>query len=80
MNRRAARLELTDEGEAVLARVWWPMIRAMDEVWQEIPPDDLVAVVRTMIRLRDSCLERLSRKWLAIGRPTQEERTIAVCS
>jgi DNA-binding MarR family transcriptional regulator len=58
-DRRAARLELTDEGEAVLARVWWPMIRAMDEVWQEIPPDDLILVVRTMIRLRDGCLERL---------------------
>ena len=58
-DRRAARLELTEEGEAVLARVWTQMVQAMEEAWQEIPPDELVPVLRVLNRVRDACLERL---------------------
>jgi len=69
-DRRAARLELTDEGEAVLARVWTPMIQAMEEAWAEIPPEETVALLQTLLRVRDGCLERLGyspREIFALG-------------
>ncbi len=58
-DRRAARLELTDEGEAVLARVWQPSIAALEESWQDVSPADLVPVLQVLNRVRDGCLERL---------------------
>jgi DNA-binding MarR family transcriptional regulator len=58
-DRRAARLELTEEGEAILARVWMSMVQAMEEVWQDIPQDELLPMLRTLSRVRNSCLERL---------------------
>jgi len=58
-DRRAARLELTEEGETVLARVWSPMVQAMEEAWQEVPPEEIVPLLRTLLRVRDTCLERL---------------------
>lgn len=58
-DRRAARLELTPDGEVVLARAWEPMIDAMEEVWQEIPTSELLPVIDVLIRVRDRCLERL---------------------
>ena len=58
-DRRAARLELTEEGEAVLARIWAPTIAAMEESWQEIPPADLPPLLQLLNRVRDHCLTRL---------------------
>jgi DNA-binding MarR family transcriptional regulator len=58
-DRRTARLELTDEGEAVLARVWMPMVEAMEEVWQVVPPDELDRFLRVLNSVRNSCLQRL---------------------
>lgn len=69
-DRRAARLELTDQGEAVLARAWGPTTAAMNEVWEDVPPDDLLPVVQVLIRVRDHCLERLGytpREIFALG-------------
>ncbi|MGH2584806.1 MAG: MarR family transcriptional regulator [Dehalococcoidia bacterium] len=58
-DRRAARLELTEEGEAMLARVWSPMVQAMEEIWDAIPPEELPPFIRVLITVRDSCLKRL---------------------
>jgi MarR family transcriptional regulator, multiple antibiotic resistance protein MarR len=58
-DRRAVRLELTPEGEAVLARVWSPMVAAMEEAWHDISAEDVDVVVHTLGRVRDACLERL---------------------
>ena len=58
-DRRAARLELTDDGEALLARVWAPVVQAMEEPWTKVQPEELVALLRTLLQVRDACLERL---------------------
>jgi DNA-binding MarR family transcriptional regulator len=58
-DRRTARLELTDEGEALLARVWTPMVQAMEEPWANVQADELVSLLRTLLQVRDACLERL---------------------
>jgi DNA-binding MarR family transcriptional regulator len=58
-DRRAVRLELTDEGEAKLAQVWGPMVQAIEEVWQLVPEGDVLPVVRSLLLVRDNCLERL---------------------
>jgi DNA-binding MarR family transcriptional regulator len=58
-DRRAARLVLTEEGDAVLARVWEPTIRAMEEVWQDVPREELLPLLRRLLNVRDCCLERL---------------------
>lgn len=58
-DRRTARLELTDEGEAVLAGVWLPMVQAMEEAWESVRPDELPGFLRVLNRVRNSCLQRL---------------------
>jgi DNA-binding MarR family transcriptional regulator len=58
-DRRTARLELTHEGEAVLAHAWQPMVQAMEEPWANMPPEELVPLLRTLLQVRDDCLERL---------------------
>lgn len=73
-DRRAARLELTPEGEATLAQVWAPMVQAMEESWRDIPHDDLMRVLQILIRVRDSCLECLgyqSSEIFALGPRTE---------
>lgn|GEM_PF-1536909 len=72
-DRRASRLELTEQGEAVLARVWDPYVHAMDEVWNCVPREDVLPVIEVLIRLRDSCLERLGyapNEIFALGPPS----------
>ena len=58
-DRRTARLQLTDEGEALLARVWTPMVQAMEEPWADVQPEELVLLLRTLLQVRDACLQRL---------------------
>ena len=58
-DRRAARLELTEEGEAMLARAWTPNVQAVEEVWQSVTEDQLVQLIDVMVLVRDNCLARL---------------------
>jgi DNA-binding MarR family transcriptional regulator len=58
-DRRAVRLELTEEGEAALSGAWGPMMDVSDEVWSVVDTDDLKAVIRVLRRVRDACLEKL---------------------
>jgi MarR family transcriptional regulator, multiple antibiotic resistance protein MarR len=58
-DRRAVRLELTDEGEAALAAAWGPTIDASNEVWSVVEPDELRVVLRVLRRVRDASLEKL---------------------
>lgn len=58
-DRRAVRLELTDEGEKKLAEAWGPAIATTDEVWSVVEPDELLSLLRVLRRVRDGCLEKL---------------------
>jgi DNA-binding MarR family transcriptional regulator len=58
-DRRAARLELTEEGESVLARAWSPNVQAVEEAWQSVTEEQLMHIIDVMVLVRDNCLERL---------------------
>ena len=58
-DRRAVRLELTDEGEQVLSDAWTPAVAANEEAWSSIGEDDLRQVLIVLQRVRNSTLEKL---------------------
>jgi DNA-binding MarR family transcriptional regulator len=58
-DRRAVRLELTDEGESALAAAWGPAMAAIEEVWSAIEPEELRPVLTVLRRVRDASLEKL---------------------
>ena len=58
-DRRAVRLELTDEGERILADAWGPAIAATEEVWSAVDTEELAPVLRVLRRVRDAALEKL---------------------
>jgi DNA-binding MarR family transcriptional regulator len=58
-DRRAVRLELTDEGTHVLESAWAPAIAAIEEAWSVVDEAELTPVLRVLQRVRDTSLERL---------------------
>jgi MarR family multiple antibiotic resistance transcriptional regulator len=58
-DRRAVRLELTDEGDTVLRAAWRPAIDTSEEVWSAIALEELPPVLRVLRRVRDASLEKL---------------------
>jgi DNA-binding MarR family transcriptional regulator len=74
-DRRAVRLELTEQGEAALAAAWGPMMDACDEVWSVVPPEELKPLLRVLSRVRDAALEKLGyrpEEIFALGPPGVE--------
>jgi len=58
-DRRAVRLELTEEGESMLGRAWAPAIAVTEEAWSAVPAEELKTVQRALRRVRDTSLEKL---------------------
>lgn len=58
-DRRAVRLELTEEGDTVLAASWAPAMATSEEVWSVVEPDELAPVLSVLRRVRDASLEKL---------------------
>ena len=58
-DRRAVRLELTEDGEQVLTAAWGPAMAASEEVWNVVDDTELVPVLRVLRRMRDASLEKL---------------------
>lgn len=74
-DRRAVRLELTDEGEHILEKSWGAAITALEDVWSVVDQAELKPVLRVLRRVRDSCLEKLGyrpEEIFAIGPPESE--------
>ncbi len=72
-DRRAVRLELTEEGERRLAAAWGPAMAISEEVWSDVPLEELKPVLRILRRVRDASLEKLgyrSEDIFALG-PTE---------
>jgi DNA-binding MarR family transcriptional regulator len=58
-DRRAVRLELSEEGEKILASAWGPAMAATEDVWSAVPIDELKPFVRVLRTVRDASLEKL---------------------
>lgn len=74
-DRRAVRLELTSEGEAILTDAWGTAIAATEEVWSAVAPEEVKPVLRVLRRVRDACLEKLGyrpEEIFALGPPELE--------
>lgn len=72
-DRRAVRLELTEEGEHMLSASWGPAMAISDEVWSDVSIEELQPVLRVLRRVRDAALEKLgyrSEDIFALG-PTE---------
>ncbi len=58
-DRRAVRLELTDEGGKTLSDAWGPAIAASEEIWSVVDEQDLAPALRVLRQVRDAALEKL---------------------
>lgn len=58
-DRRAVRLELTEQGETLLNASWGPAIAAYQEVWSVVEVEELRPVIGVLHRVRDAALEKL---------------------
>jgi MarR family transcriptional regulator, multiple antibiotic resistance protein MarR len=76
-DRRAVRLELSDEGDRILGLAWSPAIDASDEIWNVVEPHELKSIIRALQRVRDTSLEKLgyrAQDIFALGPPEQDAR------
>ena len=58
-DRRAVRLELTDDGEEILATAWTPWINSTEDVWNTVSIEALRPVLPVLQQVRDATLGKL---------------------
>jgi len=74
-DRRAVRLELTEEGERMLEKTRVPAIATREDVGGVVAPAEVQPVLKVLRRVRDSCLEKLGYRpgeIFALGPPETE--------